>query len=482
MSALPTYEAIIGLEVHAQLSTESKIFCGCSTRFGAEPNSQICPVCTGQPGVLPVLNGQAVDHGLRLALALGCTVRRRSRFARKNYFYPDLPKGYQISQYDEPLAEGGAVEIALAGEQRRIRLTRIHLEEDAGKNLHRPKAGSSLVDLNRAGVPLLEIVSEPDLRSGAEAAEYLRTLRAIVRTLGICDGNMEQGSLRCDANISLRPRGTTALGTRAEVKNMNSFRFVERALDYEAERQRTLLERGETVLQETRLWNAERGITESMRSKEEAHDYRYFPEPDLPPLFVEEELLERLRAEIPELPLARRTRLVTALGVSDYDATELTRERELGDYFEAVVAAGGRPKAAANWILTELLSRVDDARQVLQAPVTPQALAALLDLVGSGKLSGKLAKEIWPRMWETGRSAEAIAAEENLFQESDAAAIERAVLEVIAGNPVQVQQYRAGKTKVFGFFVGQVMKATSGRANPQVLNALLEKHLAAGED
>ena len=473
MSAL---EVVIGLEVHAHLSTESKIFCSCSTRFGAPPNSQVCPVCTGQPGVLPVLNRVAVEHALRMALATGCSVRRRSRFARKNYFYPDLPKGYQISQYDEPLAEGGSVEIWLGGGERRdIRLTRIHLEEDAGKNLHEPRC--SLVDLNRAGVPLIEIVSEPDLRSGVEAAEYMRTLRGILRALRICDGNLEQGSLRCDANISLRPAGQERLGTKVEVKNINSFRFVQRALEYEAGRQAELLGRGGTVVQETRLWNADAGVTESMRSKEEAHDYRYFPEPDLPPLVVEEETLARLRAEIPELPSARRQRLVESLGLPELDAGELVRERELADYFERAVAAGARPKAAANWIMSELLSRVSDAREVLGAPVSPEALAGLLALVESGRVSGKLAKEIWPRMWQSGRSAEDIAAEENLFVQSDAGALEVTVREIIAANPGQLAQYRAGKSKLFGFFVGQVMRASGGKADPALVNQLLKKLL-----
>ena len=475
----PELEVVIGLEVHAHLDTESKIFCGCSTRFGAAPNSQVCPVCSGQPGVLPVLNGRAVELALRMALATGCRIRGRSRFARKNYFYPDLPKGYQISQYDEPLAEGGAVEIWLeGGVRRRVRLTRIHLEEDAGKNLHERR--HTLVDLNRAGVPLIEIVSEPELRSGGEAAEYVRTLRGILRTLGICDGNLEQGSLRCDANLSLRRRGEARLGTKTEVKNLNSFRFVQRALDHEAERQAQILRRGGAVLQETRLWNAEAGVTESMRSKEEAHDYRYFPEPDLPPLVIEDGLLERLRAGLPELPNARRARFIESLGLSEQDAAELTRERELADYFEQTLAAGARPKPAANWILTELLSRVADARNVLGAAVSPAALAGLLTLRETGKVSGKLQKEIWQRMWDTGRAAETIAAEENLFQESDQGALEATVREIIAAHPGQLAQYRSGKDKLFGFFVGQVMRQTGGKANPSLVNELLKKLLAEG--
>jgi aspartyl-tRNA(Asn)/glutamyl-tRNA(Gln) amidotransferase subunit B len=483
---MSAFETVIGLEVHAQLATQTKIFCGCSTRFGAAPNTQICPVCSGQPGVLPVLNRQVIDYALRMALATGCSIRQRSRFARKNYFYPDLPKGYQISQYDEPLAEHGAVEIWLDADdgpvRRSIRLNRIHVEEDAGKSIHLPAQAVSHVDLNRAGVPLIEIVSEPDLRSPQEAAEYMRTLRAIVRALGICDGNLEQGSLRCDANVSLRPQGSEVLGTRAEIKNINSFRFVEKALQYEVQRQQALLSQGEAVVQETRLWDADRGITESMRSKEEAHDYRYFPDPDLPPVVVDDAWIEALRPQIPELPIARRSRLMEApCSLPSHDAAALTRESGLADYFEQTVAAGAPPKKAANWILTELLSRVDDPREVVQAPVTPAGLAGLLALIGSGKISGKLAKEIWPRMWDSGKSAEQIATEEDLFQQSDSSAIEQAVDRVLADNPAQIEQFRAGKTKVLGFFVGQVMKATAGKANPQLVNELLREKLGAGD-
>jgi aspartyl-tRNA(Asn)/glutamyl-tRNA(Gln) amidotransferase subunit B len=379
------YEPVIGLEVHVQLGTATKLFCGCSTQFGAEANSQICPVCTGQPGVLPVLNGLAVEYAVKIGLAMGCTIRRRSRFARKNYFYPDLPKGYQISQYDEPIAEHGAVDILLDGQRRTIRLTRIHMEEDAGKSIH---AGNiSQVDLNRACTPLVEIVSEPDIRTPAEAAEYMRTVRGIVRALGISDGNMEQGSLRCDANISVRPVGSQGLGTKVEMKNINSFRFVHKALEHEIERQIQALERGESIIQETRLWDSERGVTESMRSKEDAHDYRYLPDPDLPPLEVSEALIERLRTDLPELPVARRLRFVEQHGLSDQDAAEMTRERALSDYFEAAVTAGADPKRVANWIMTELLSKVSDPRDALDAPVSPQGVAGLLSLVQSGKIS-----------------------------------------------------------------------------------------------
>jgi aspartyl-tRNA(Asn)/glutamyl-tRNA(Gln) amidotransferase subunit B len=470
-------EPVIGLEVHAQLDTESKIFCGCSTRFGQPPNTQICPVCTGQPGVLPVLNREVIELALRMALAVSCDIRRESRFARKNYFYPDLPKGYQISQYEEPLAEGGAVEIWLHGQRRKIGITRIHVEEDAGKSIHHASAGVSYVDLNRAGVPLIEIVGEPDLRSPEEAAEYMRTLRSIVRALGICDGNLEEGSLRCDANVSLRPKGTTLLGTKVEVKNLNSFRFLQKALEHEIERQGQRLRRGEPILQETRLWQAELGLTESMRSKEEAHDYRYFPEPDLPPLVVDEDWIERLRREIPELPVARRGRFVEELRLSDYDAAELTREKELGDFFEKTVASGARPKLAANWILTELLSRVEDPRHVFQGPVSPPRLAGLLRLVEDGRISGKLAKGIWPKLWATDKTAEQIAEEEDLFVQRDADAIEEVVRKILTDHPGQVETYRSGKTQLLGFFVGRVMKATAGKADPKLVSVLLRKHL-----
>lgn len=472
-----SYETVIGLEVHAQLNTESKIFCGCSTKFAQPPNTAICPVCTGQPGVLPVLNRKVIDYALRMALATQCTIRRSSRFARKNYFYPDLPKGYQISQYDEPLAEHGSVEICTGGQLKSIGILRIHVEEDAGKNIHQGAANLSLVDLNRAGVPLIEIVSDPDLRSPEEAADYMRALRAILRTLKICDGNLEEGSLRCDANVSLRPHGSPVLGTRTEVKNINSFKFVQRALAYEVERQKHVLKAGEAVVQETRLFNADLGITESMRSKEEAHDYRYFPDPDLPPLNVDEYWIESLRCEIPELPMARRRRFLECLHLGPYDAEELTREKELADYFEAVIEAGAEPKSAANWVLTELLSKVDDARLVLDAPVSPARLAELLRLLTSGKVSGKLAKEIWFKMWESGQSAEQIAIAEDLFQQSNQVLIAEEVKKIIAANPLQVHQYKAGKHKVLSFFVGQVMKVTRGKANPQIVNQLLKQYL-----
>jgi aspartyl-tRNA(Asn)/glutamyl-tRNA(Gln) amidotransferase subunit B len=471
------YEAVIGLEVHVQLATRSKLFCGCSTTFGDPPNTNICPVCTGQPGVLPALNRQAIAFAVKTALATGCSIRQRSRFARKNYFYPDLPKGYQVSQYDEPVAEHGKLEIAREDGTYVVGITRIHLEEDAGKNVHQGGAGASLVDLNRAGVPLIEVVSEPDLRTAADAAEYMRTLRGIVRALGVSDGNMEQGSLRCDANVSVRPVGQTELGTKTEIKNLNSFRFVQKALEYEIKRQIDALGRGEAIVQETRLYDSERGVTVSMRSKEEAHDYRYFPEPDLPPVEIELSLIDQLRSELPELPLQRRQRLVSQYGLSLLDATELTREAELSQYFERAVAAGASAKRAASWITTELLSKVSDPRDVLGAAVSPEAVAELLGLVESGKLSTKLAKQIWPKMWDSGKGAEQIARDEDLFQQSDSGAIEAEIRKLLEANPDKVEQYRGGKAKVLGWFVGQLMRATRGKANPALVNELLKKHL-----
>jgi len=458
------WESVIGLECHVQLQTRSKIFSGPSAAFGAPPNSEIDPVSLGLPGVLPVLNRRAVEFALRMAIATGCEVRRRSRFARKHYFYPDLPKGFQISQYDEPLAQGGAVEFLLAGEKRRVRLTRIHMEEDAGKNLH--GLDGSGVDYNRAGVPLIEVVSEPDIRSAEEAGEYLRALRQLVRYLGICDGNMEEGSLRCDANVSVRPRGQPKLGTKAELKNINSFKFVEEAISFEISRQIRVLERGERVVQETRLWDSDAKQSHAMRSKEEAHDYRYFPEPDLPPLVVDEAWIERVTGELPELPLARRARFL-ALGLSDYDAGVLTAERDVADFFDAVVDGGAAPKKAANWIMTETDSR----------RVPAEHLADLIKLIDAGTISGRIAKDVLVKMAASGDSAQAIVEREGLVQVSDAGAIEAAVREIVAANPKQVEQYRAGKTQVLGFFVGQVMKKMQGKANPGLVNEILRRLL-----
>ena len=458
-----SWEVVIGLECHVQLSTESKLFSASSAAFGSSPNSHTDPPVLGLPGALPVLNQRAVELAIRLGLAVGSKIRHRSRFARKHYFYPDLPKGYQISQYDEPICEGGQIGS--------VRLTRIHLEEDAGKSLH-ASGNFSSVDLNRAGVPLVEVVSEPDLRSAAEAAEYMRSLRQLVRWLGISDGNMEEGSLRCDANVSLRPRGETKLGTKAELKNINSFRFVEKAIEYEVARQAQILDGGGKIVQETRLWDPDRGVSASMRSKEEAHDYRYFPDPDLPPLVVGEDWIARVRAELPELPAARRRRFVETLGLTEDDARVLTDERALADYFEEVVRLGAEPKRAANWIQSELL------RVGLSEKIGPAALAELLALIADGTISGKIAKDVFAKMLAGGESPRAIVEREGLVQVSDVSAIEAAARQVIEANPKQAEQYRGGKQELIGFFVGRVMKATQGKANPALVNEILKRLLA----
>ena len=476
------FEPVIGLEVHAQLKTETKIFCGCSTAFGAPPNTHVCPVCLGMPGVLPVLNRKVVEFALRMALATGCRIAPASRFARKNYFYPDLPKGYQISQYELPIAEHGAVEIVVDGVSRKIGITRIHMEEDAGKLTHDPHRPVSRVDFNRTGVPLIEIVSEPDLRSPAEAGAYLRKLRTILRYLEISDGNMEEGSFRCDANISLRPAGQEALGTRTELKNINSFRFVEKALHYEIERHREILSEGGAVVQETRLWDDAANRTYSMRGKEEAHDYRYFPDPDLLPLTIDAQWIEAVRRSLPELPDARCQRYSAEFGLSAYDAEVLTAARELADYFEGCVAAGATPKPAANWIMVNLLGLLNaENRSIAESPVTAEALAELLRLVDAGKISGKIAKTVFDEMAASGRPAVAIIAEKGLVQVSDAGTLEPVIAKILAANTAQVADYRAGKTKVLGFFVGLVMKATRGQANPQVVNDLLRRMLDGTE-
>jgi aspartyl-tRNA(Asn)/glutamyl-tRNA(Gln) amidotransferase subunit B len=473
------YEVVIGLEIHAQLATQSKIFSWSSAAFGADPNTHTDPVCLGMPGTLPVLNRAAVASAVRLGLAAGCHIRPRCRFSRKHYFYPDLPKGFQISQFDEPICEGGSITFRLHGERRSVRLVRIHLEEDAGKNLH-AAAGVSFVDYNRAGVPLCEIVSEPDIRSAEEAAEYVRAVRALVRYLGICDGNMEEGSLRCDANVSLRLRGATAYGTRTELKNMNSFKNVRDAIESEVKRQAALLERGERIVQETRLWDAARGVSASMRSKEQAHDYRYFPEPDLPPLVVTEAELDAARASLPELPEVRFERYVTASGLSPQDAGVLVADKEIAAYFDATVAAGGAPKRAANWLINEVLARVDDPRRlgVDDLPVPPAALAELIALIDGGTLSGKLGKDIFTRMWSERRRAGELVAAEGLAQVSDQGAIEDACRKVVAANPEEAARFRAGNAKLMGFFVGAVMKETAGKANPKSVNEILKRLLA----
>jgi len=477
------WEAVIGLEIHAQLQTRTKIFCGCSTAFGAAPNSQVCPVCLGLPGALPVLNRLAVDYAIKAALALGCTVQSESIFARKNYFYPDLPKGYQISQYERPLALGGGLEIVVHGVTKWVGLTRIHMEEDAGKSLHEGFADSDRrthVDYNRSGVPLIEIVSEPDMRSAAEAAEFFSRLRDILVWLGVNDGNMEEGSLRCDANVSVRPLGEKKFGTKAEVKNVNSFRYVGKAIDYEIARQTDLIEGGGRVVQETRLWDSAAGRTNSMRSKEEAHDYRYFPEPDLPPLVVDEARIARVRSTMPELPAARRRRFVEQYAIPEYDAGVLTESAGLADYFEAVAAAAGNPKGASNWVMGELLrvmnERGHDART---QPLQAERLAGLIKLIDNGTISSSIGKDVFAKMYESARSADEIVAGEGLAQIGDESALLEIIRGMIAANPDAVAQYRAGKMQAFGFLVGQVMKASKGKANPKLANDLLKKELGS---
>ena len=476
-----SYEAVIGLEIHAQLQTETKIFCGCRTAFGAAPNSQVCPVCVGFPGALPVLNSRAVDYAIKAALALGCDVQPLSVFARKNYFYPDLPKGYQISQYDRPLALGGGLDIVVGGVSSRVNLTRIHMEEDAGKSLHEGFHDSetrTYLDYNRSGVPLIEIVSEPDMRSAAEAAEFFERLRDILVWLGVNDGNMEEGSLRCDANVSVRRVGTSALGTKAEVKNLNSFRYLLKAIEYEIERQIGVLDSGGRVVQETRLFDSAAGRTLSMRSKEEAHDYRYFPEPDLPPLVVDEARIAQVRASMPELPEARRARLVAQYGLPEYDAGVLTQSAGLADFFEAVAGQSGNAKAASNWVMGEVLRTLKERGVALTGiALTADALAGLIALIDKGLISSSIAKDVFAKMLDSGEGAEAIVAREGLAQIGDEAALLAIVQAVVDRNADAVAQYRAGKMQTFGFLVGQVMKDSGGKANPKVANQLLRRVL-----
>jgi aspartyl-tRNA(Asn)/glutamyl-tRNA(Gln) amidotransferase subunit B len=472
------FEPVIGLEVHAQLKTNTKIFCGCSTEFGAPPNTHTCPVCLGMPGVLPVLNKQVVNYTLRMALATSCTIARQSRFARKNYFYPDLPKGYQISQYELPIATRGHLDIDIDGRTKRIGITRIHMEEDAGKLIHDPHRPVSYVDLNRTGVPLMEIVSEPDLRSPEEAGAYLRMLRAIIRWIGIGDGNMEEGSFRCDANISLRPRGASDFGTRTEIKNLNSFKHVEKALHYEIARQTELLLDGGQVIQETRLWNPEKGATTSMRGKEEAHDYRYFPDPDLLPLVINDDWIDSVRKELPELPAQRRARFEAAFAIPDYDAGVLTSSRELADYFENCLAHFDQAKTISNWIMGPLLGLLNSqGKSIEESPVSAENLASLLKLIDKDLISGKIAKTVFEEMAATGKPAEQIVKENGLAQVSDSAAIEAAVDQVLDAHPQEVTRYKEGNVKLLGFFVGQVMKATKGKANPKLVNEMMKRKL-----
>jgi aspartyl-tRNA(Asn)/glutamyl-tRNA(Gln) amidotransferase subunit B len=476
------YEAVIGLEVHAELLTDSKVFCGCSAKFGAPPNQNTCPVCLGMPGALPVLNRRVLDLAIRAGLAAHCDIAHYSRWARKNYFYPDLPKGYQISQYELPLCLNGYIDIEDDGVPKQVRLTRIHMEEDTGKNIHDAHGDASLVDFNRCGVPLLEIVSEPDIRSPQQAGAYLRKLRALVQYLEICDGNMEEGSFRCDANVSIRPRGATQFGTKVEIKNMNSFRGVERAIEYEIKRQAEVLDGGGRLVQETRLWDPDREVTRSMRSKEYADDYRYFPEPDLLPLVVSEERIEEARRRLPELPDARRQRFVQEYGLPAYDAEVLTLRKDLADYYEAAARRYRNPKALSNWVMGDVLRiirerKLDNALVIHDWPVPPERLAAMVELIDSGEISGKIAKSVFDEMVSTSKTPVQIVAEQGLTQISDEAAILSAIDPVLTANADKVAQYRSGKDKLFGFFVGQVMKATQGKANPQKLNELLRSRL-----
>jgi len=479
------YETVIGLEVHAQLLTESKIFCGCSTEFGREPNHNTCPVCAGFPGVLPVLNKKVVEFAIKAGLATHCEIARSSVLARKNYFYPDLPKGYQISQYELPICTGGYIDLELNGAAKRVRLTRIHMEEDAGKNIHDAHGDASLVDLNRAGVPLLEIVSEPELRTAAEAGAYLRTLRAILQYLGICDGNMEEGSFRCDANVSVRPEGSETLGTKIEIKNLNSFKAVERAIEFEVERQIATLAEGGKLIQQTRLWDENREETRSMRSKESAHDYRYFPDPDLLPLVIDSQWINEVRAELPELPAARRGRFMSQYSLSDYDADLLTSRKDVADYFEAALKTHVNPKILSNWIVGDLFRvlkerRLDEQFYIECWPIPAQHLAEMVQLIDQGKISGRIAKSVFEAMLDSGKAPWQIVSERGLEQVSDIGSIESAIDQVLAANAKQVAQFKSGNDKVFGFLVGQVMKATQGRANPKKVNELLREKLNGG--
>ena len=473
-----TYEPVIGLEIHAQLKTRTKIFCACSTAFGAPPNTHTCPVCLGMPGVLPVLNKKVVEYTMRMALATDCTIEAVSRFARKNYFYPDLPKGYQISQYELPIARHGKVAVEVNGATHQIGITRIHMEEDAGKLSHDPGRPVSRVDFNRTGVPLIEIVSEPDIRSPQAAGAYLRQLRAIVRYLGICDGNLEEGSFRCDANVSIRPAGAKGFGTRTEIKNLNSFKHVEKALHYEISRQQEILTDAGSVIQETRLWDPEKNQTQSMRSKEEAHDYRYFPDPDLLPLVIDTDWIKKVRRDLPELPAEKKKRFVTEYHLPSYDADILTSDRELAEYFEECLQDFNAPKAVSNWIMGSLLGLLNaEGKSIDRTPITAFDLAQLLKLVDDGTISGKIAKSVFDEMARSGKSAGQIVEEKGLVQISDSSAIEGIVSTVLEANPAEVKAYRNGKTKLLGFFIGRVMKETRGKANPKLVNDILKRYL-----
>ncbi len=477
------YEAVIGLEVHTELRTATKIFCSCKTSFGADPNTNVCPVCLGLPGVLPVLNRHVLEFAVRTGLALNCEIARYSKFDRKNYYYPDLPKNFQTSQYDLPICGPGYLDVEVDGKTSRIRITRAHMEEDAGKLVHHgtsiTDSDYSLVDYNRTGTPLLEIVSEPDMRTAKEAVAYMEKLRAILQYCEVSDCKMEEGSLRCDANISVRPVGQTELGTKTEIKNINSFRGVERAIEYEARRQVEVLEEGGKVVQETRTWDEKEGVTKSMRKKEEANDYRYFPEPDLVPFTVSEEYIENIRKTLPELPDARKARYMESYGLDAYNADYLTNDKDRADYFEAMVAAGADPKEAANWLMGDFAKQMaQSGLEMKSVPVAAAQMAELLKLIAAGTISGKIAKQVFPEMWETGKAPAAIVEEKGLVQISDTGALEELADKVIAANPQSVEDFKAGKKKAVGFLMGQIMKETKGQANPQVVNGILTKKLS----
>lgn len=474
------YDVVIGVEVHAQLRTKSKLFCGCGTTFGLSPNSQTCPVCLGLPGTLPVINRAAVEMAVRAGLALNCTIGTNNRFARKNYFYPDLPKGYQISQYEAPICEHGWIEIAVGDTTKRVRIRRAHLEEDAGKNVHETGTSGSRVDLNRAGTPLLEIVTEPDMTSADEVVAYLKGLRDVLMYLDVCDGNMDEGSFRCEPNLSLRPVGQKEFGTKVELKNINSFKFVKDAIEYEVKRHTKVLNEGGKIRQETRLWNLDRGETAVMRSKEEAHDYRYFPDPDLVPLKLDPKWVESFRSSVPEMPAARLKRFVSEFGLPDYDAGLITASKGLADYFEACVKLFNQPKTVSNWVMGELTRELNTSgTDVSASPVSPERLVSLLELVDKGTISLKVAREMFPELYSSGKTPEQIVQEKGLTQVSDEGALEKIIDDVLANSPAQVAQFKEGKQQVVGFLVGQVMKASGGKANPGKVNELLKKKLSS---
>lgn len=470
------YEAVIGLEIHAQLKTASKMFCADSTQFDAGDNENTSPVSVGMPGTLPVVNAKAIEYSIKTGLALGCNIRKKSVFARKNYFYPDLPKGYQISQYDLPLCEHGSVTFLLDNQLKKIRIERAHMEEDAGKSNHFGEY--TLINYNRSGIPLLEIVSGPDMRTPQEAAEYARTVRQILRYLDVCDGNLEEGSLRADCNVSVRKIGAEKFGTKVEIKNINSFRFVEKAIEFEIDRQIEAVERGEKIIQETRLWDPDKNRTFSMRTKEDAQDYRYFPDPDLLPVIVSDEMISKYSSELPELPLARAQRFISAHGLPEYDAFVLTAEKDLADFYENTVVVAKNAKAASNWIMTELLRELNQAEKtILQSPISPKQLGEMICLIENGTISGKIGKQVFQEMWVSGKAADVIIKEKNLVQITDTGAIEKIIDEVLAANAQQADDYRGGRTKLFGFFVGAVMKASRGQANPDLVNKILLEKL-----